>query len=84
MWTPQAFGQATHYEFTHALVGYRKKQIQQNPKTWTRKALRTAKKKFDQQQIDNPDGQIQGKKLPKEVRQRLKENRELRRKQKLG
>jgi hypothetical protein len=77
-WTPQAFYEATHFDFTYALVGYRKKQLQQNPKIWTRRDVREAKARFEKQRIENPDGQIPGKKLPKDVRIRLKENRKLR------
>ncbi len=83
-WTPQAFYASTHYEFTHALVGHRKKQLRENPKIWTRKAVREAKEKFDKQRIENPDGQIKGKELPPNVRQRLKDYRKQRRERELG
>lgn len=75
-WTPQAFWHATYFDFTYAIVGFKKSN--KNPNSWNRGEVREAKEKSERQQLENPDGQIPGHKLPKEVRQRLKENRRLR------
>lgn len=72
-WTPQAFWHATYFDFTYAIVGHKK--VNKNPNSWNKKDIREAKEKLKQQQIENPDGQIPGNKLPPEVRQRLKQKR---------
>jgi hypothetical protein len=70
-WTPQAFWYSTHHDFTYTLVGY--KRANKDPRSWNRKEVRDLKEKFDKQLEEDPDAQIPGKKLPDEVRKRLKE-----------